>query len=460
MRPSSIRGAMSIASSSGSPGRRPGFGSCSSSRLRVRSAICQNILFGAPNRRKWLPEENESGMPSNGKFGELTWRKLLTRTSCQFFETAFWTSQQSSHFIPALVFPLYLLFLIALLGLLLRSGPVLRETLPTSILAAVRRVGFRSHQQVTPEVTEGSGGGKLSLALSLHYGRLLGHVPIIESFNIPYQVKESRPWWKKRLVALGLTIISSCLIVSALFVIDRGRLSEIMVSSFGFGSFIKGVWKVLRCSPLLGFGLMAFDTLYLYAPNIEHRRWHWLMPGTVVGVALWLSVSFGFKLCLSLFDRFTITYGSIGVVIFLLLWLSVGYRHSDWRRSELGNRKGIGRDTPEGMNRPASVHAPVVISEVRAKSDHLHTSRPQTRTGNRLQKGIRRDGQCCLWSLLNSTHASTCQTSQRPGTTQVRVARRSGTYIAAACEGSVPTAALVHRMAILLGQKCALTSKS
>ena len=132
-------------------------------------------------------------------------------------------------------------------------------------------------------------------------------------------------------MALRLTIISSCLIVSALLLmIHRGRLSEIMVSSSGFGSFITGVWKVLRWLPLLGFVLMAFDTLYLYAPNIEHRRWHWLMPGTVVGVALWLSVSFGFKLYLSLFDRFTITYGSIGVVIsFFSCGSSVGYRHSD-----------------------------------------------------------------------------------------------------------------------------------
>ena len=99
---------------------------------------------------------------------------------------------------------------------------------------------------------------------------------IIESLNIAYEVEESRPWWKKQLVALGLTIISSCLIVSALLLmIYGGRLSEIMVSSFGFGSFITGVWKVLRWLLLLGFVLMAFNTLYLYAPNIKHRRWHW-----------------------------------------------------------------------------------------------------------------------------------------------------------------------------------------
>ena len=145
---------------------------------------------------------------------------------------------------------------------------------------------------------------------------------IIESLNVAYEVDESRPWWKKQLIALGLTIVSFGLIAWALLLmIYGGRLSEIMVSTFGFSTFIAGVWRVVQWPLLLGFVLTAFNTLYLYAPNVEHRQWDWLMPGTVVGVALWLMVSFGFKLYLSLFDQFTITYGSIGAVIILLLWL-------------------------------------------------------------------------------------------------------------------------------------------
>jgi len=147
-------------------------------------------------------------------------------------------------------------------------------------------------------------------------------VAIIESLNVAYKVEESRPWWKKHLVALELTIISLVLFAAALLLmIYGGRLSEIMVRHFGVSSFIAGVWKILQWPLLLGFVLMAFNILYLYAPNVKHRRWHWLMPGTVMGVALWLMVSFGFKLYLSLFGRFTVTYGSIGAVIILLLWL-------------------------------------------------------------------------------------------------------------------------------------------
>jgi len=257
------------------------------------------------------------------KLGELTWRKLLRRTWCQFWEDRILDqSAKLSFYFLLSIFPL-LLFLTALLGLLLQSGPVLQETLHKYLAAVVPESASGLIDTTLQEITRGSGGGKLSLALLFAlWAASKGMVAIIEALNIAYEVEESRLWWKKHLVALGLTIVSVVLIASALLLmIYGGRLSEIMVRNFGFSRFIAGAWKVLQWPLLLSFVLMAFNTLYLYAPNVKHRRWHWLMPGTVVGVALWLMVSFGFKLYLSLFDRFTVTYGSIGAMIILLLWL-------------------------------------------------------------------------------------------------------------------------------------------
>ena len=65
---------------------------------------------------------------------------------------------------------------------------------------------------------------------------------------------------------------------------------------------------------MLAFVLLAFNIVYLYAPNITHWDWHWLMPGTVVGVCLWLLVSLAFKLYLSFFNVYSPTYGSLGAV--------------------------------------------------------------------------------------------------------------------------------------------------
>ena len=196
------------------------------------------------------------------------------------------------------------------------------ETVQNYLAAVVPESASGLIDTTLQEITRGSGGGKLSLALLFAlWAASRGMVAIIEALNIAYEVEESRPWWKKLLVALGLTIASLLLIASALLLmIYGGRLSEIMVSNFEFSSFIAGVWKVLQWPLLVGFVLMAFNILHFYAPNVKHRRWHWLMPGTMVGVALWLMVSFGFKLYLGLFDRFTVTYGAIGAVIVLLLW--------------------------------------------------------------------------------------------------------------------------------------------
>jgi membrane protein len=262
-------------------------------------------------------------MLSMWKLGELTWEKLLRRTWSQFWEDRILDQSAKLSFYFLLSFFPLLVSLIALLGLLLQSGPVLKETLHKYLGAVVPESASDLINTTLQEVTRGSSRGKLALApLFALWTATQGMAAIIESLNVAYEVEESRPWWKKQLIALGLTIVSFGLIAWALLLmIYGGRLSEIMVSTFGFSTFIAGVWKVLQWPLLLGFVLTAFNTLYRYAPNVKHRRWHWLMPGTVVGVALWLMVSFGFKLYLSLFDRFTITYGSIGAVIILLLWL-------------------------------------------------------------------------------------------------------------------------------------------
>jgi membrane protein len=172
------------------------------------------------------------------------------------------------------------------------------------------------------EITRASGGGKLSLALLFTlWAASRGMVAIIEGLNIAYGVGELRSWWKKNLVALVLTIVSLGLIGSALLSMIYGsRFSGVIELHFGPNGLIAGVWRVLEWILLLAFVLAAFNIFYFYAPNVKRRRWHWLMPGTVAGVALWLLVSFGFKLYLSVFNNFTVTFGSIGAVIILLLW--------------------------------------------------------------------------------------------------------------------------------------------
>jgi membrane protein len=80
---------------------------------------------------------------------------------------------------------------------------------------------------------------------------------------------------------------------------------------------------MLRWPIVLAFVLLAFNLLYLYAPNVQHWDWHWLMPGTVVGVGIWLLGSLGLKIYVANVQSYGATYGSIGAVVVLLLWFYV-----------------------------------------------------------------------------------------------------------------------------------------
>jgi membrane protein len=262
-------------------------------------------------------------MPSIWKLGGLTWKELLRRTWHRFWKDRVMDqSAMLSFYFLLSIFPL-LLFLMALLGLLLQSGPALQETLHQYLAAVVPRSASTLIDTTLDEITRGSGPVTLSVALLFAWWPASqGMMVIVEALNLAYEGEESRPWWKKYLVASGLTIASLVFFACALLLLIYGeRLSEIIAMHLGYSGFTARLWQVVSWLLLLVFVLTAFNILYIYAPNVKHRQWGWLMPGTIVGVALWLLASFGFKLYLGFFDRFSVTYGSIGAVIILLLWL-------------------------------------------------------------------------------------------------------------------------------------------
>lgn len=257
------------------------------------------------------------------KFGGLTWKELLTRTWRQLWNDR--VSDQSatlSFYFLLSLFPL-LLFLFALMGLLLQSNSVTQEVLYRYLATILPPSASSLIDTTLGEITRGADPFKLSIALLfLWWSAVQGMLAIIEGLNIAYKVEEARSWWRKYAVASGLTIVFLLLAAAALLLLLYGeRLSEIIASHVEFGGSVVRIWQVLRWFLVLAFVLMAFNILYVYAPNVRHREWHWLMPGTVVGVSLWLLASGGFQLYLRFFNQFTVTYGTIGAVIILLLWL-------------------------------------------------------------------------------------------------------------------------------------------
>ncbi|HEX8748697.1 MAG TPA: YihY/virulence factor BrkB family protein, partial [Pyrinomonadaceae bacterium] len=99
-----------------------------------------------------------------------------------------------------------------------------------------------------------------------------------------------------------------------------GDIAEKVAASYGFGDLFTVLWKILQWPIVLLFILLSFSLIYFFAPDLKDQDWKWVTPGSLVGVGLWILVSFLFRLYLSFFDSYSATYGSLGAVIILMLW--------------------------------------------------------------------------------------------------------------------------------------------
>jgi membrane protein len=262
-------------------------------------------------------------MPSPFNLGGLSWTELARHVWAEVQEDdVFGRAAQLAYYFLLALFPL-LIFITSVIGIVLGSGTGLRHSLFDYLSKVLPGNAFELVDKTMSEVSSASGGGTLSFGLLVAlWAASNGMGAITSALNTAYDLKETRSWIKQRLVAMGLTIALSVLIISALLlVLYGGRLGEYVAAYFGLGEVFTIAWKIIQWPIVLLFMLFAFALIYYVAPDIKEQRWKWLTPGSIVGVALWLLVSFGFRTYLQFFDTYSATYGSLGAVIVLMLWL-------------------------------------------------------------------------------------------------------------------------------------------
>lgn len=259
---------------------------------------------------KWTP----SGL-SWGEFGRRLWAQL-TRD-----EVVGRAAQLSFFFVLAL-FP-FLLFLTSLLGYFAGAGTELRADLLRYLSAVVPAKASALIYDTLDEITEERSGEKISFGLlAALWSATAGMGAIISALNAAYGVKEARVWWRKRLVSLALTVALAVFITAALMLLlYGGQTGQLVAGWLSLGDAFKRAWMILQWPFVLAFVLLAFTSIYYFAPNVKDARWRWLTPGSLLAVGLWLLISFAFRAYLYFFDTYGRTYGSLGAVIVLLLWL-------------------------------------------------------------------------------------------------------------------------------------------
>ena len=183
------------------------------------------------------------------------------------------------------------------------------------------------------QVTNARGGGKLSFGLAAAlWAASSGLNALAQALNAAYDVAETRPWWKVRLISMALTVVIAVLIVAALLIVlYGGRLGHFLATFIHEGYAFTAAWRILQWPIALAFVFIAFSLIYQVAPNVsakrrggrlpasDYRR-RWLSPGEAIAVILWLLVSLGFRFYLHFFNSYSATYGSLGALIILMLW--------------------------------------------------------------------------------------------------------------------------------------------
>lgn len=144
---------------------------------------------------------------------------------------------------------------------------------------------------------------------------------MIEALNIAYDVKDDRPFWKTRLLAIALAAIIGSLLLSALGVMVVGpRFGDWLASRLGLSAVFAVMWPFLRWMLAICFTILAVEVLYYLAPNVK-QRFGATLPGAVLSVVVWNVLSLLLGYYFRHWANLNRTYGTLGGFIAFMTWL-------------------------------------------------------------------------------------------------------------------------------------------
>jgi membrane protein len=252
----------------------------------------------------------------------LSWSQLFKQT---FNETladdVFNLAAQQAYYFFFALFP-------ALLALISIASFFPIENLTGEINTMLQRVAPEDVTRIVTDqiqkIGQTSAGGILTLAfLFTLWSSSSAVVAMCSTLNAAYDITESRPWWKIRLTAIGLTIgLALFILVSMTLVVAGPALAEKVAEMMRLGPVFTWSWKILQWPLVFALVVTAVALVYYFAPDAE-QDWVWITPGSVVATLLWVVASLAFRFYVTNFGSYNETYGAIGGVMVLLLWFYV-----------------------------------------------------------------------------------------------------------------------------------------
>jgi membrane protein len=245
-------------------------------------------------------------------------RSLLTLYNDVYDEHLFVFAAGLSYYFVLSLFPL-LVTMASLLGYV--PIPHLFEGLLSLISRLVPGDGMSLVRSIVSDVISRKHPHFLTLGLVFTiWAASSGFAAIIDGLDVVYRVRETRPVWKTRPIALGLTLLSGSLLLLAVgLTVDGTTWGIWLAGRFTFKPFVVSGWRYLRWGIAILFAVLAVELLYHFGPDVK-RRFRDSLIGAMIAVMTWIGLSYLLGIYFRHFDNLDRTYGPLGAAIGLYVW--------------------------------------------------------------------------------------------------------------------------------------------
>jgi len=259
-----------------------------------------------------------------GTYDKPTTVGVLRRTVTEFSEDNLmdWSAALTYYGLLAL-FPA-LIALVSVVGLL--ADP---QTTAQKITEIVTQIGPSSGAQTfagpIKSITSNQSAAGILFVVGL-VGALWSASGYVGAFmrasNIIYETPEGRPIWKLRPLQMLITLVIVLLVaILSLSLVLTGPIVDAVAEPLGIGSTAVTIWNIAKWPVMLAIAITIIAVLYYATPNVKLRGFKWVTPGSVLAVVVWLLASAAFAFYVANFGSYDKTYGTLGGVVVMLMWL-------------------------------------------------------------------------------------------------------------------------------------------
>jgi membrane protein len=228
-------------------------------------------------------------------------------------------AQMSFYFVLSLV-PFFLL-LAAIVGWIPTTNlwQNLVEWITTYLPAGSRRVIFTVVLDLTHGYTKFLSIGLLATIWSASSG----FVSLMEALSIAHGVRDTRSFWKKRLIAIAATLVTAVFFLLSFVLTTIGRTAAVFLANrYAAFSVAKLPWDIVRWVANLLLILIAINLINYFLPNVK-QRWHWITIGRSFVTLAFFLASVGFDFYITHASNIPKIYGTLAGFIIFMIWIYI-----------------------------------------------------------------------------------------------------------------------------------------